>query len=42
MFEVTEYLVNFNSNARYRNTDVIDDFGKKLKESSSNMKIEPY
>lgn len=48
MFEITEYLVNFNQKKTYRNTDLIDDFGRKLKDSDhskgcwSNTKIEPY
>lgn len=42
MFEVTEYLCNFNNNRRHRNTDMIDIFGKKLKDSWSNVKVEAY
>lgn len=42
MFEITEFVVDFNNNARHRNTDVIDDFGKKLKDAWSNTKVEPY
>ena len=42
MFEITEYLVNVNNNRRHRNTDVIDCFGKRLKDTWSNTKIEPY
>ena len=42
MFEITEYLVNLNQTKIYRNTDLIDDFGRKLADTWSHTKIEPY
>ena len=42
MFEIYGYLVNISSDANFRNTDLIDIFGKKLNETLSCTKIEPY
>ena len=42
MFEIYGYLVNFCSKKIFRNTDLIDIFGKKLENTLSNTKIEPY
>ena len=42
MFEIYGYIVNVHSKMIYRNTDLIDVFGKKLNETGSNTKIEPY
>lgn len=42
MFEIYGYLVNFSPDKDFRNTDLIDIFDKKLDETMSNTKIEPY
>lgn len=42
MFELQGYLVTYNSQKIFRNTDLIDIFDKKLEETVSNVKIEPY
>lgn len=42
MFEIYGYLVTYHSQKIFRNTDLIDIFGKKLDQTLSNTKIEPY
>lgn len=42
MFEIIDYLVHFNTKKCYPNFDLIDLFGKKLIETASYSKIEPY
>ena len=42
MFEIYGYLVNFSPKKSFRNTDLIDIFDKKLEDTSSCTKIEPY
>lgn len=42
MFEVYGYLVNYSPRQIFRNTDLIDIFDKKLANTLSNTKIEPY
>ena len=42
MIQITEYTVYLRPQKRFRNTDLIDIFGKKLKDVRSKTKIEPY
>lgn len=42
MFEITEYLVYLNTQPVCPNHDLIDVFGKKLAETRSHAKIEPF
>ena len=42
MFELSGYLVTYHSQKIFRNTDLIDIYDKKLDETVSNVKIEPY
>lgn len=42
MFEVYGFIVYLSEQKIFRNLDLIDIFGKKLNETVSNTKIEPY